>query len=368
MWKALQGGLSAIAGTAEPEYGSEAIHPVGSEISAVSTDDLCLKSPSSTNVETMTFYFTDVENDKGGFIQIIHSNVMGLQITAQVNFKLFNRLNFKEEEMIWKSVKLENFEIVNGHDFKADGLLIELIGDSQYKISAKVDDECQVDFTFDKVGDGVKFGNDGTTLYGLDINEPWGSMRHIFWPRSEINGSVLFKGDKIQINNAIGMYVLALQGMKPHHAAAAWDFLNYQSLNYSVVIMEFTTPPSYGKTKVSLGIVVDSKGQLIAASSKNVKVEHFETEKDESSGWQVPTKISYSIDDKVKVNGNLERLIERVDVMAEIPTFVKNIASAASGTKPFIYQFGNMVSLEFGDVKDEGWGYSETTFISSLDS
>lgn len=66
-------------------------------------------SPNYTNVETQTFYFTDLSNGNIGFAQIIHSNVMGLTTTAQFTFRLYN---VKDKNInLWTSTKLEDFEI-----------------------------------------------------------------------------------------------------------------------------------------------------------------------------------------------------------------------------------------------------------------
>lgn len=380
MWKALQSGLSAIAGTVEPEYGPDAVHPVKDTFRATQSGDFDFINPSGTNVETMTFYFSTKTHS--GFFQILHSNVMDLQITAQLNFKIFdlNKETGKAgEEMIWRSIKLEDFEIVNKHDFKAKNVSVTLQDDGHYIIKSTFDNESKVDLTFTKIGDGVIFGENGTTLYGEDVNEPWGSMRHSFWPRCKAEGHIeILKAvdadaeeveyeteRKIEISG-LGMYSMALQGMKPHHAAATWDFLNYQSENYSAVVMEFTTPPSYGTTKVSLGMVLNSKGEVLVAS-KNIDTKHLNDKQDEESGWEVPQEISYDFDNKVQIKGELKNLIERVDVMAEIPGFVKSIASAASGTKPYIYQFGNWFEIDVdGSEKETGWAYSESTFISAI--
>lgn len=379
MWKALQSGLSAIAGTVEPEYGPGAIHPVADSYKATTAADFDFRNPSGTNVETMTFYFSTETHS--GFFQILHSNVMDLQITAQMNFKIFdlNKDTGKAgEEMIWRSIKLEDFEIVNGHDFKAKGVSVTMEGDNVYVIKSTFDNESKVDLKFTRIGDGVVFGDHGMTLYGEDVSEPWGSMRHAFWPRCHTEGhieilkavdqeaeEVVYQQErKIEINY-LGMYVMALQGMKPHHAAATWDFLNYQSDKFSAVVMEFTTPPSYGKTKVSVGMVVDATGKVIVAS-KNITTKHLDNKLDETSGWDVPQAISYDFNGVVQVEGKLTNLIERVDVMAEIPGFVKSIATAASGTKPYIYQFGNWFEICAEGQKETGWAYSESTFISAI--
>ena len=88
------------------------------------------------------------------------------------------------------------------------------------------------------------------------------------------------------------------------------------------------------------------------------------------------TKIEFNyIDGKDKdkqvasVSGNLSQLVERVDVMAEIPQFVKNIVSGVAGARPYIYQYANEFTIDInnGDgekVKEDGVGFTEVTFIS----
>ena len=73
---------------------------------------------------------------------------------------------------------------------------------------------------------------------------------------------------------------------------------------------------------------------------------HTETEEDADNGWLRPTEASFSIEGKtedgkavtVDVGGNLGPLRDKVDVMAEVPGFVKQIVAGAVGTKPYIYQ------------------------------
>lgn len=400
MWKLVQNGLSVVAGTAEPEYGPDSIHPVGYDVkegeplySDLTIDDLKYVSPNHTNVETQTFYFEDTKH--AGFAQVIHSNVIGLHTTAQFTFKIFEKTT--PQDFIWTSTKLENFTIENGTDFKADNLSIVLNKDKidTYHIDSSVNKLTEVHLTVKRIGSGVKFGKDGTTYYGTEIENPWGSMRHVFWPRCHVNGNIILRDVKpdqdlenlepeqieyvvkenVNITDGLTMYVMALQGMKPHHAAATWDFLNYQSDKYSVVLMEFTTPPSYNKTKVSIAMVLDKEGKVLLGTMDN-DTKHLETKVDETSGWEVPAKISYTMKDEkdkieVEVVGELKNLCERVDVMAEIPQFVKSIVSGVSGTKPYIYQFSNTMELTIkrdGKVEatDSGYTYSESTFITAI--
>ncbi|KAF6012203.1 hypothetical protein HII13_001776 [Brettanomyces bruxellensis] len=413
MWKLVQSGLSVVAGTAEPEYGPDSIRPVGSELKEgekcyrdVTRDDLKFRDPDHTNIETMVFYFED--NVHSGFAQIIHSNLMGIHTNAQFTFKVFKK--DEPEKYVWTSTKLENAKIVDGTDFYADNLSIVLDkekGDT-YTINSSVTPKSEViNLKLVHVGEGVIFGKDGTTYYGTDPENPWGSMRHLFWPRCRATGEIICRKyrqpkedetdgngefldwdstneklkiseEKFEIKNGLGMYVMAMQGMKPHHAAAAWDFLNYQSNSHSVVIMEYTTPPSYNTTTVSTAMVVDKDGKPVLCTLNN-KTEHLDTYKDEDCGWMVPRKMKYTMEGvnsegkktTAVVTADLQIMSERVDVMSEIPQLVKNIVSGIAGTRPYIYQYSNSMELKVyveGDeiINEKGYGYNETTFISDI--
>ena len=361
MLKWVQGGLSAVAGTTEPEYGPEAIHPVTKRIKdpqqisrQTTAEDFKWQLLSYTNVETLTMYFTDLSTKSKGFVQIIYSLIMGVVNTAHFNL----RCNGK-----WYSLPLQDYKI-EGNNVTAKNFSLKLGEDGVlYQLKSAMG-STMVDLTFKQVSPGVIFGEDGTTLYGTDAENPWGKMRHCFWPRCTVEGAIvnndLGKVD-ISLQNGLGMVVMALQGMKPHHAASSWNFLNYQGDEYSAVVMEFTTPKSYAKTRVNIGILV--KGDKIISTSIDNDVVHENPKINDI--WPVPQKITFQ-DPKNgwKLTGNLDHLVERVDVMAEIPQFVKNLVSNISGAKPYIYQYMEDFELEYEGEKEKGPGYCEVTFIS----
>lgn len=372
MLKWVQSGLSAVAGTSEPEYGRGAIHPVTDEIKTDQdvyreplAKDLSWIVPGSTNVETQTFYFTCLKSGYVGFAQVIHSNLMGVHTTAQFTFRLFHKSN-EDDLLVWTSTKLDNFK-TDGANFYADKLSIELHGD-EYVLKSAVNEQSVVNLTMKRLVPGVVFGKDGTTYYGDDIANPWGSMRHLFWPRCSVTGTVETEGKTIPIEG-LTMFVMAMQGMKPHHAAKSWNFLNFQSENFSAVQMEFTTPRSYATTKVNVAILT-SADSIITCCVDN-EVDHEDPKTDEV-GWPVPSSITFNYKGKdsagkpvaATVKGALKTLVERVDVMAEIPQFVKNIVSGVSGAKPYIYQFCNEMEVSVADKSEKGIAFSEATFIS----
>lgn len=372
MMRWVQSGLSAVAGTAEPEYGKSAIHPVTDSIEEgtpayreTTKEDFGWLKPSYTNVETQTFYFTCFKTGYVGFAQVIHSNVMGVHTTAQFTFRFYNSKG-PEENNIWTSTKLEDFR-TDGSNFYAKNLSIEISDDNtEYVLKSGVNENSVVEMKFKRLVPGVIFGKDGTTLYGDDIQNPWGSMRHVFWPRCSVEGIVKSQ-DKTYSVEGYTMFVMAMQGMKPHHAAKAWNFLNFQSENFSAVQMEFTTPKSYANTKVNVAILTSNDKILVA--SINNSVVHKDSTVDEV-GWPVPKSIVFNYDGvnsnlKASVSGELNHLVERVDVMAEIPQFVKTIVSGVAGARPYIYQYCDEMEADVeGYEKEKGVGYIEVTFIS----
>lgn len=390
MLKWIQGGISAVTGLAEPEYGSEYIHPCTERVrgkqpfNETKKADFEWQTPDHTNVETSTFYFTDLDSGYTGFAQVIHSNIIGLHTTAQFTFKVYH--SERLDEQLWTSVKLENFRI-EGTNFYADNLSIEMNEEgTQVHVKSTVSEDVTVDFTIKKIVSGVKVGENPITYYGDDVEQPWGTMRHVFWPRNQLSGILRAKNEETGVNinlefanekHNYSMFVMAIQGMKPHHAAKSWNFLNYQSETHSAVLMEYTTPKSYANTKVSIGIIC-SHDSVLAVTIDN-DVQHLNAEID-SVGWPIPKEIAISFSGvpstakeeelatvapfAAAARGSLEHLVERVDVMAEIPTFVKNIVSGVVGTKPYIYQFFDKFTLEVAGQSSTGYGWCEVTFIS----
>lgn len=138
--------------------------------------------------------------------------------------------------------------------------------------------------------------------------------------------------------------------------------------------MEFTTPASYAHTVVRVsGVATDGK-LLYAGTSGDVK--HTETKQDADNDWPAPTAASYHWEGKgedgkevsADLAGSLGALWDRVDVMAEVPGFVKTIVASAAGTKPYIYQYAPKLTIKVkvGDEvkEEEGILFTEATFIS----
>ncbi|KAK9448669.1 oxidative stress survival, Svf1-like protein [Limtongia smithiae] len=381
MLKWVQSGLSAVAGTAEPVYGPEAIHAITDSLAPgqnpyadVEKADLEWRDLSFTNVETQVFYLT-LATGHVCFVQIILSNLAGIHTTSQFTCRIYHP--DKPEESIWTSTHLNDYKISDDRvSFAADDLSVTLSEDlSTYTIKSDVNEKSIVDIKISRVAPGFKIGKDGVTKYGTDAEHPWGTMRHIFWPRASVSGSLVANGVALPDISGTAMFVMALQGMKPQHCAARWNFANFQGPTISAVMMEFTTPPSYGSKVVNIGCVV--KGDKILAATVENTAEHTKTLQDSENDWPAPTEVKFewkgtSPDTATPLDAviaaPIPNLVERVDVMAEIPAFVKKIVAGVAGTKPYIYQYSNPADIKvtFGaDVLEEsGSLYNEATFIS----
>ncbi|KGO77650.1 Histone H4 [Penicillium italicum] len=375
----LKSTLSAVVGTEEPIYGPEAIQSVAKQaettpFTEVNKDILRWRAYSYTNVETQTFYIM-ADNGTLVFVQVIYSNIVGIHTTAQFNVKVFDVSGKGDNK--WFSDPLSNFMFdENMLSFGADNLSLTLNEEANsYTIKSTVNSGALVDIKFSQTAPGIVIGKDGTSYFGTDPNNPWGSMRHAFWPRCAVEGSITTK-DKTYDLTGRGLFVMALQGMKPHHAAARWNFINFQTPTYSAVMMEYTTPPSYGSTTVNVGGILKD-GKVIYAGTTNT-VAHTETGQDEGSDWPAPKSIKWEWTGKTtdgkeltaEVNGALGSRLDRIDVMAEVPGFIKSIAGSVAGTRPYIFQYSPQeklsLKLKLGDeeITEEGTMFSESTFIS----
>ncbi|RVX70683.1 hypothetical protein B0A52_05333 [Exophiala mesophila] len=369
--------LANVVGTEEPEYGPTAIRSLNTQIektpyTILTRDDLKWKALGTTNVETETFYFL-CDDGTTAMAQVIYSNVGGLHTTAQFNSKIFNHDG--PGKHLWTSDPLSDYGFDETQtNFYAENVAIELneAGDT-YTIKSAVNEENIVNLTLKRTAPGFQVGVDGTSYYGTDLENPWAHMRHAFWPRGTVSGTMQTRTKTYQIVGS-GFLSYAIQGGKPHHLAARWNFVNFQGPSYSAVLMQYTTPQSYGKTSVSFGGIAKD-GEIVVAG--NTEVKHVESKQESEYDWPEPTVISWQwIGEKDgkevvgSIDGELPQRTDRVDVLAHLPGFVKSFISGATGLKPHIFQYSSKdtltLKLKIGDeeVSETGRLFSEATFIS----
>jgi hypothetical protein len=246
---------------------------------------------------------------------------------------------------LWSSDPLSDIDFNEDKtNFYAKNCAVELSEDGTiYTIKSMTNEASIVDLTITRIAPGFQIGKDGKSYFGTDPEQPWGSMRHAFWPRNTCEGSIVTKDGPVDFKGK-ALFIHALQAMKPHHAAAKWNFADFQGPHYSAIMMEFTTPPSYGSTVVNVGGLIKNSEIVIAGSLNSVV--HSKIKGDPENDWPEPEEVKFEWTGKTKdgkdvtavLEGPLDERLDRIDVMAEVPGFVKTIVAAAAGAKPYIYQ------------------------------
>lgn len=172
-------------------------------------------------------------------------------------------------------------------------------------------------------------------------------MRHRFWPRCTVTGTMITPEKKYDFKGR-GVFIHALQGMKPHHAAAKWNFVTFQTPTYSALMMDFTTPPSYASTCVNVGGIAKD-GEIIYAGATNT-VKHIESKEDQETLWPEPTLAGFTWKGKSKdgcvsaiLRGPLGDRKDRVDVLSHIPGIIKSLIGGVAGTRPYVYQVRQLI-------------------------
>ncbi|GBE88406.1 oxidative stress survival Svf1-like protein [Sparassis latifolia] len=424
--------FSAIFSTSPPVApDAPNFHPVSSEFQG---DDLFGElEPQDTEwtcaggfaVETQTWY-NFLEDGTSFMCQVIHSAVGVWFPTIQFTCKIYNP---NTKESTWRSINVSNFVTpppgLDKRSSKADEFTITHKSapgtdtPETYVIRANLSDDLQISVDIArpasapgwKVGKGPK---GGFSYFGTDTANPEGYVVHRFWPRDSVSGMIIHHGQATSVKGP-GMFVHAIQGMRPNLVAARWNFAHFQSDAFggaSAIQMEFTTIDSYGGKGAGSGFVSVNIGSLVlggklAAVTAETKwpdqalpdqadvmsrAVHSKTAIDPDTGYAAPTEFVFrwaapSIvpDAQGALDATLQfdvgqpdaykGLIEKVDVLAEIPKVIKTVVNYVAGTKPYIYQWLNSVTLSVavpeglipgssGVLQIPGSVYTEATFIS----
>lgn len=143
--------------------------------------------------------------------------ISGVHTTCQFNTKVFYPEH--EKPNLWSSDALDNVGFdAEKLSFHADGCAITLASDgAAYTVKSVTNEASIVNLTIRRTAPGFHVGKNGKTYFGTDSKNPWGSMRHGFWPRCKVEGSIITKDGPVDFEGR-GFFTHALQGMKPHHA------------------------------------------------------------------------------------------------------------------------------------------------------
>ena len=294
--------------------------------------------------------------------------------------------------MTWKSINVSNFTTpppgLDKRSSKADEFSFTYKANpgsdtpEGYVIRANLAADLQInlDVTRPASVPGFKTGKGpkgGFSYFGTDPDNAEGYVVHRFWPRTSATGMLILNGKAITAQGP-GMFVHAIQGMRADLIASRWNFAHFQSQQHggvSGIMMEFTTTDAYGKKGAGSGFVavnvgsVTVGGKLAAVTAETrwpgeaqsdkaevmCRAIHSKKEHDADTSYEAPTECIFqwagpSVDPAAPgtIDANLtidygspssyKGLIEKVDVLSEIPYVIKTMVNYVAGTKPFIYQ------------------------------
>lgn len=272
-------------------------------------------------------------------------NCSNVKKTAQIGVKVFS--DDADKPHLWNSDFMADYSFPNDKlDFVSSKCSLKLSEDGKvYTVKSTVNPNTTVDVKFTQLAPSFVVGQDGTTIFGENIKKPNGKMFHSFWPRCAIEGVLITKEFGAIDLKGKGMHVHVLQGIKPHFAAARWNFAHWQSDTFSALSMEFITPPTYDNQVVSVGCVAVD-GKLLVANADSTAT-HVKSVEDPESKLPEPKAVTYTwsgkSDEGKTVTAEIkaefpEQRLDRIDIMDEIPKFLKGIVTGATGARPYIYQ------------------------------
>lgn len=307
--------------------------------------------------------------------------------TVQFTCKIYNPTT---NEQTWRSLTVSNFvSPPPGQDkrsCKADQFSIthhptgseSAIAES-YNITVTLSADLQISLTVGrpskapgfKVGKGKK---GGFSYFGADANNADGYVVHRFWPRTTAEGHIIRSGAAEAIKASTGMFVHAIQGMRPNLVASRWNFGWFSTPEkggVSAIQMEFTTLDTHGKTGPGSGGTIINVGSIviggklvnvtaetrwkgeesIVAGDVQSRVVHYDTALDPDTSYHVPSKLGFywtapsvipntagRVKAELEVGAGMGHgLVEKVDILGEMPWAVKQIVYA-TGTRPHMYQ------------------------------
>jgi Svf1-like N-terminal lipocalin domain/Svf1-like C-terminal lipocalin-like domain len=355
-------------------------------------------------LEDGTFVICQVIYSSIGYISLLSSSiwfrtdVIAFRMwypTTQFTCKIYNP-NTKEK--VWRSVNVSNFVTpppssggvtYDKRSSQADEFTIihksgtrENGAAESYTINANLSKDIQIALVISRPASvpGFKLGKGpkgGFSNFGTDPEKREGYVVHRFWPRTVASGHIIQNGKAI-IAHGPGMFVHAIQGMRPNLVASRWNFANFQSDEYggvSAIQMEFTTLDQFGRkgagsggVKVNLGSLVIG-GKLATVTGETAwpdeplsdhvliksRATHFDTHLDADTTYSPPSRLMFewagpgvapglqgNLSAKLEIDVGTPQspngLVEKVDVLAEIPKVIKAFVNYVAGTKPYIYQ------------------------------
>lgn len=331
-------------------------------------------------VETQTLYFTDLNSGKCGFIQLLYSSVMkGLYQTFQLNFKICCSDDDKKELDTWESFKLDGIELFTDLKLQSKNVTFE------FKESTSAGTTLSIVSTLStsgesrllhinlhvKLGMSIQIGPDGCSYFSNKPSktpqESKKRLRHVFVPQAICDGTLKYIKNgqltEIHLQGVPSILIGALHTLNPIKAACRWNFAVIQTQNNCGICMEYTTPPDFGSVTVTISIFGSrNESPTVYASSvpTNKHVTFLATANDAKNKWDYPTAIRMPLGHTNFLVEDRLRMVNKYDILSELPRIVKSTVENIAGLKPCIYQYCQRTRL----ADEDGIAIIESTFIT----
>ncbi|CAO3686821.1 unnamed protein product [Rhizopus stolonifer] len=329
---------------------------------------------SGSSTENQVFYTT---SRKGAFafVQLIHSNIGLWNPTISFTCRFYDP---ETKTSFFKTISMTKFDLSSDRcSVKTDFFSIQLdAAQSLYKINI-THPQVVVSLEFKRIDKGFKVG-EGKTFLGGDDAKSAGFVSHKFWPRAESKGTFIIDQQIHEIEGE-GIFIHAIQGMQPQLIATHWNFVDFHSKEASINMMQFKTTKQYGSASINQGSLV-LNDKLVCVCVDN-HLELLDLERDQETEYDVPKRIKLTWKGKtikeqgevkdvnITMLGETKNLLDKIDVLAEIPFVVRKIVQTFV-VKPYIYQWLDQVKAEItiGDetIVTEGHCFQELVFVSKF--
>ncbi|KXN69400.1 hypothetical protein CONCODRAFT_79327 [Conidiobolus coronatus NRRL 28638] len=327
--------------------------------------DLTWKVPNNAATETQSFYFV-TEDNKFMFFQLAFA-VVGWIHNVQISYNIIDtdKSQFKTITCSSSSFKTSSDKL----SAECDNLAYERTADpktglSIYKVHFKPPSGLQGEFTFICSDNGAQIGADGTSYVGT--NQPSGAVKHGLLYSNQVQGHVAaidgdLKGRLYQLNGQ-GLFVHATIGDKPYSVLSTSYFTYFRGKDTNLLSLQYFPPSKYNYSGAIDVTVVYKEGRLftITAESELTRLDNI---KDPDTELSTPKRVNLKFDSYGIKDGKLDteaaklgfelstnelKLYDRVDVISNLPYFIRKIIQAFI-TKPYIYEYFQPATLSISN-------------------
>jgi len=184
--------------------------------------------------------------------------------------------------------------------------------------------------------------NSGRVLYG---NPEDYYSSYILIPRAEVSGTISTPGGARSVKG-YGYSDHGVVTMMPHKYSKRWFSLRCFDKNYTLNILEFTTPAEWGGRAVPMIMLAKDKQLLYYGTQYTLTPSQWQT--DAKTGIKWPQHFDFSIDrpGKIKITGGytVQRQIEYLDIISKLNFLERQVAGFFA--KSYVFRFAVKVNGE----------------------